>query len=145
VLRLLEEGANVTLLLAGEGEAETSLRARIPARHNERIVFAGKIPHTQIKDYYSVMDVLVYPRARARLTELTTPLKPLEAMALQRAVVGSDVGGLRELIRDGETGCLVEPENTVALAQCGRCATARGRGAACAGVCGAGARLGAHC
>jgi glycosyltransferase involved in cell wall biosynthesis len=41
-----------------------------------------------------------------RLTELVTPLKPLEAMAQGRLLVASDVGGHRELIRDGETGML---------------------------------------
>ena len=39
-----------------------------------------------------------------RLTELVTPLKPLEAMAQGKLIVASDVGGHRELIRDGETG-----------------------------------------
>jgi glycogen synthase len=117
VLRLLDQRADVKLLLAGEGEVETILRARIPADKREQIIFAGKVPHQQVKDYYSVMDVLVYPRVRARLNELTTPLKPLEAMAMQRAVIGSRVGGLRELIRDGETGLLVEPENVAGLTQ----------------------------
>ena len=46
----------------------------------------------------------MYPRLSMRLTELVTPLKPLEAMAQGRLVVASDVGGHRELIRDGETG-----------------------------------------
>ncbi len=118
VLCLLNQRGDVKLLLAGEGEVEASLRSRIPADKREQIIFAGKVPHPQVKAYYSVMDVLVYPRVRSRLTELTTPLKPLEAMAQQRVVVGSDIGGLRELIRDGETGCLVEPENVEALTQC---------------------------
>ncbi len=118
VLRLLNQRGDVKLLLAGEGEVEASLRNRIPADKGEQIIFAGKVPHPQVKVYYSVMDVLVYPRVRSRLTELTTPLKPLEAMAQQRVVVGSDIGGLRELIRDGETGCLVAPENVAALTQC---------------------------
>jgi glycogen synthase len=55
---------------------------------------------------YGLADVLAYPRRRHRLTELTTPLKPLEAMSMGKLVVGSDVGGLRELIRDGDTGLL---------------------------------------
>jgi glycogen synthase len=118
VLQLLNQRSDVKLLLAGEGEVEASLRRRIPSDKYEQIIFAGKIPHPQVKAYYSVMDVLVYPRVRSRLTELTTPLKPLEAMAQQRVVVGSNIGGLRELIRDGETGCLVDPENVAALSQC---------------------------
>ena len=50
--------------------------------------------------------MLVYPRHSMRLTELVTPLKPLEAMAQGRLLVASDVGGHRELIDDGETGVL---------------------------------------
>jgi PEP-CTERM/exosortase A-associated glycosyltransferase len=117
-LQLLNQRADVKLLLAGEGEVETSLRQRIPSNQQAHIIFAGKIPHTQIQDFYSVMDVLVYPRVRSRLTELTTPLKPLEAMSMQRAVIGSNLGGLRELVHDGETGWLVEPENVEALTAC---------------------------
>ena len=54
---------------------------------------------------------MVYPRRSVRLTELVTPLKPLEAMALGKAVLGSSVGGIRELIANDETGMLFEPEN----------------------------------
>jgi glycosyltransferase involved in cell wall biosynthesis len=82
------------------------------------VIFTGKVPHVQVKDYYSVMDVLVYPRVSSRLTELTTPLKPLEAMAMERVVVGSDIGGMRELFRHEETGFTVLPENLDALADC---------------------------
>ena len=118
VLRLLAQRRDVKLLLVGEGEVATPLKARIPAERREQIIFIGKVPHAQVKNYYSVMDVLVYPRVRSRLTELTTPLKPLEAMAMERVVVGSDIGGLRELFRDQETGFTVAPENTEALTQC---------------------------
>ena len=43
------------------------------------------------------------------MTELVTPLKPLEAMAQERIVIASSVGGHRELIRHGETGYLFPP------------------------------------
>ena len=95
------------LLLVGAGETADSLRTEVQRLGIEsRIVFAGPVPHADIGRYYSVCDVLVYPRKSMRLTELVTPLKPLEAMAAGKAVVGSDVGGLRELIRDHETGML---------------------------------------
>ena len=51
-----------------------------------------------------------------RLTELVTPLKPLEAMAQGRLLVASDVGGHRELIRDGETGVLFRAGDAASLA-----------------------------
>jgi PEP-CTERM/exosortase A-associated glycosyltransferase len=115
---LLERRRDVLLLLAGEGEAEPDLRARIPAPLREHFLFAGKVPHRDVRRYYSVMDVLVYPRIASRLTEMTTPLKPLEAMAMERAVVGSRVGGIRELLGDGEAGYLTEADNPREIADC---------------------------
>jgi len=68
--------------------------------------------------YYSAMDVMVYPRVSRRLTDLVTPLKPLEAMAMGKLVVASDVGGHRELVRDGHNGHLFAAGSDQALAQC---------------------------
>ncbi|HXF46708.1 MAG TPA: TIGR04063 family PEP-CTERM/XrtA system glycosyltransferase [Burkholderiaceae bacterium] len=95
------------LLLVGGGPAEPALRAAVE-RHglSKRVIFAGRVPHGEVQRYYSVIDLLVYPRHRVRVTELVTPLKPLEAMAQGRLLLASDVGGHRELICDGETGFL---------------------------------------
>jgi PEP-CTERM/exosortase A-associated glycosyltransferase len=116
ILLLLDGRDDLVLLLAGEGEAEPELRAQIPESLSKHFVFVGKVPHDHVKRYYSVIDILVYPRVNSRLTELTTPLKPLEAMAMEKVVVGSNVRGIRELVRDGETGYLVEAENAQAIA-----------------------------
>jgi phosphatidylinositol alpha-1,6-mannosyltransferase len=75
------------------------------------------VPHTEVQRYYDLVDVLAYPRRSMRLTELVTPLKPLEAMAQGRLLVASDVGGHRELIRHGETGWLFAAGSTEALAK----------------------------
>ena len=102
-------GRNVRVqgLLVGGGDHEAAVRAHARARNLDRSVrFTGAVPHAEVLRYYSLMDVLVYPRERLRLTELVTPLKPLEAMAQAKAVVGSDVGGIAELIQDGSTGLL---------------------------------------
>lgn len=106
------------LVLVGGGPAEAALRAQAAASPvAERILFAGRVPHDQVERYYSIIDVLVYPRKRMRLTDLVTPLKPLEAMAQRRLVAASDVGGHRELIRDGDTGTLFAPDDPAALAR----------------------------
>ncbi|MDH5561841.1 MAG: glycosyltransferase family 4 protein, partial [Deltaproteobacteria bacterium] len=76
-----------------------------------------RIPHERIPGVYGLFDFLVYPRNSIRLTELVTPLKPLEAMAMEKPVVASDIGGHRELIRDGETGVLFQAGNVESLAQ----------------------------
>jgi glycosyltransferase involved in cell wall biosynthesis len=63
------------------------------------------------------MDVLVYPRYSMRLTELVTPLKPLEAMAMGKPLIASDIGGHRELIREGFTGLLFKAGDVGSLTE----------------------------
>ncbi len=76
----------------------------------------GRIPHERVPCVYAMVDVLAYPRYSMRLTELVTPLKPLEAMAMGKVLVASDVGGHKELITDGETGILFKAGDEAALA-----------------------------
>jgi len=105
------------LLLVGGGPTEDALRAQADASPaDEAIRFAGRVPHHMVERYYSLIDVLAYPRKRSRLTDLVTPLKPLEAMAQRRLVAASDVGGHRELIADGETGALFAADDPAACA-----------------------------
>ncbi len=104
-------------LLVGGGPQEAALRARAHRLSlGDRVVFAGRVPHGEVQRYYDLIDVLAYPRHRIRLTELVTPLKPLEAMAQGRMLVASDVGGHRELIKDGATGFLFPAGDARALA-----------------------------
>jgi PEP-CTERM/exosortase A-associated glycosyltransferase len=105
------------LVLVGDGEDAALLRALAAELGvSSRVLFAGAVPHHDVPRWYSVCDVLVYPRRAGSLTALVTPLKPLEAMAMGRPVIGSAVGGLQELIRDGETGLLCRPDDPAALA-----------------------------
>jgi glycogen(starch) synthase len=108
---------NVRLVLVGGGEQENLLPQLVRALGlQDHVIITGRVPHKDVARYYSVMDVLVYPRLRNRTTTLTTPLKPLEAMAMRKAVVGSDVGGLRELLDGGRVGLLFEAGNSRELA-----------------------------
>ena len=105
------------LLMVGGGPREDALKTQAEALGvADRIRFVGRVPHEQVERYYSLVDVLVYPRKAMRLTELVTPLKPLEAMAQMKLVAASNVGGHRELIRDGDTGTLFAPDDPAALA-----------------------------
>ena len=111
------EGESVRALLVGGGPQDAKLREQVAARKlGGRVTFAGRVPHADVQRYYDAIDVLVYPRRRMRLTEIVTPLKPLEAMAQGRILIASDVGGHRELIRDGETGHLFPADDASALA-----------------------------
>ncbi len=107
---LRKTGTAFKLLIVGDGAEAEQVRNAIQENDaGSYISFLGRVPHDQVERYYSVMDVLVYPRRSMRLTELVTPLKPLEAMALSKAVLGSDVGGVRELIEPEVTGVLFKP------------------------------------
>lgn len=115
--RLVGKYPDLRVLLVGGGPQEPSLKAQVARLGlDDRVIFTGRVPHSEIQRYYELIDVLAYPRIPIRLTELVTPLKPLEAMAQGRMFVASDVGGHRELIRDGETGFLFKAGSVDALA-----------------------------
>jgi glycogen(starch) synthase len=114
---LLARRPKAQLLLVGGGPMEEALRAQAEASPAKaRIHFIGRIPHHEVERYYGLIDILAYPRKKMRLTELVTPLKPLEAMAQRKLVVASNVGGHRELIEDGVTGTLFPAGDPQALA-----------------------------
>ena len=115
---ILKHRPEVRLLLVGGGPQDAALKAQAQSLGlTGKIVFTGRVPHEQVQRYYDLIDVLAYPRHSMRLTELVTPLKPLEAMAQGRVLVASDVGGHKELIRDGQTGVLFKAGSADALAQ----------------------------
>jgi glycogen(starch) synthase len=117
VRQMLPRHPQLRVLLVGGGPQESNLRAQaVAAGLQEHVIFTGRVPHTEVQRYYELIDVLAYPRLPIRLTELVTPLKPLEAMAQGRMLVASDVGGHRELIRHGETGFLFRAGDAAALA-----------------------------
>lgn len=104
------------LMLVGGGMQDAELREQAQRLGlGERVIFTGKVPFAEVERYYSVIDVLVYPRKSMRLTELVTPLKPLEAMAQRKVFVASDVGGHHELVQHGVTGVLFKADDVPAL------------------------------
>jgi glycogen synthase len=115
---LVQARPDVCLLLVGGGPQEANLKAQVAALGlTDRVVFTGRVPHREVSRYYDLIQVLAYPRHSMRLTELVTPLKPLEAMAQGHLFVASDVGGHRELVQHGETGILFRADSAEALAQ----------------------------
>ncbi|MFP3982493.1 MAG: TIGR04063 family PEP-CTERM/XrtA system glycosyltransferase [Desulfurivibrionaceae bacterium] len=133
--RLAPDHPDLVLLLVGGGEMEPELKQLIYELEKSygvssglssdkvsqplkgRIIMPGRLPHEKVPGIYSLIDILAYPRYSMRLTDLVTPLKPLEAMAMGKALVASDVGGHRELIRDGETGLLFQAGDERALTE----------------------------
>jgi PEP-CTERM/exosortase A-associated glycosyltransferase len=115
--RLVDQRPDAHLLLVGGGPMEERLKEQASrSSASGRIHFVGRVPHDEVERYYALVDILAYPRKAMRLTELVTPLKPLEAMAQLKLVAASDVGGHRELIADGVTGTLFAPGAPSAIA-----------------------------
>ena len=115
---LLASHPQVHLLLVGGGPMETALQNQVERLGlGTAVTFIGRVPHGEVERYYGLMDIMVYPRKSMRLTDLVTPLKPLEAMAQGRLVAASDVGGHRELIEDGVTGTLFPAGDPAKIAQ----------------------------
>jgi len=115
--RMLARVPNMKVLLVGGGPQDGELRAIVEQLGLQgSVVFTGRVPHDQVTKYYDLIDVLAYPRLPMRLTNLVTPLKPLECMAQGRLLVASDVGGHLELIQDEKTGLLFPAGSTDALA-----------------------------
>ncbi len=115
---IIEQKPDTRVLLVGGGPQEANLRQQAEQLGlKDHVVFTGRVPHSDVNRYYDLINVLAYPRHPMRLTELVTPLKPLEAMAQGQLFVASDVGGHQELVEHGKTGILFKAGDRQALAQ----------------------------
>jgi len=109
---LSNKGLSIRCIIVGGGPEAEALRGLSRKLDIVSLVtFTGRVPHNKVPEYYSVIDLLVYARKSKRITELVTPLKPLEAMSQKRPFLASNVGGHKELIIDGETGLLFEKDS----------------------------------
>jgi glycosyltransferase involved in cell wall biosynthesis/predicted glycoside hydrolase/deacetylase ChbG (UPF0249 family)/Flp pilus assembly protein TadD len=117
VAELASRGLPVRGLLVGDGKERPALEARVRERGmEERILFTGRVPHAEVATYYGLIDAFVVPRTADRVCRLVTPLKPYEAMAMERAVVVSGVEALEEMVIPGKTGMVFRPEDAGSLA-----------------------------
>lgn len=109
--------SDVAALIVGDGTEREALERLSAQRGATDVVkFAGRVPHDDVPDYYSLAGTIVCTRGRDRVCELVTPLKPFEAMAYRVPVIVSDVAALREVVRNDETGIVVSAEQPAALA-----------------------------
>ncbi|HMA92289.1 MAG TPA: glycosyltransferase [Polyangiaceae bacterium] len=105
--KVLQQVPNAHLLITGAGGVQSELeRLSSELGMQQHVTFTGRVPHQDVFDLYAAADVLAYPRISTRTTRITTPLKPVEAMAMEKPVVVSDLPAMRELVRADETGLL---------------------------------------
>jgi glycosyltransferase involved in cell wall biosynthesis len=100
------------LAIAGEGEATASLRALVSASGlDDRVVLTGRLQRTEVVRLLRHASAFVLPSRHEPFGIVN-----LEAMAAGAPVVATAVGGVPELVHDGDNGLLVEPEDPGALA-----------------------------
>ena len=118
VLELNAAGENVAFVIVGDGAAVSVLQQHHEARGaHPSIIFTGRVPFEEVNRYYSIMDIMAFPRINAKVCHCVPPLKPLEAMAMGKAVIVSDVAALCEMVIPEQTGLVCQAENTGSLAR----------------------------
>lgn len=118
VLKGLPVGVKARFLLVGDYPREDAFsdRARVLKMMEDlnlghTLMWAGQVPPSEMSAYMAASDIVVIPS----LMEATS-IAALEAMASSRAVIGTEVGGLPEIIRHKETGWIVAPASAELLA-----------------------------
>jgi glycosyltransferase involved in cell wall biosynthesis len=117
VAALVDRGAKIALLIVGHGYAEKKLRKTASYSHRNCIRFVGYVPFNDIKKYYSVIDIFPFPRKGYEVCRLSPPLKVLEAMAIAKPVIVSDLPPLLEMVKDGETGYVCRADDLQSLTE----------------------------
>jgi glycosyltransferase involved in cell wall biosynthesis len=122
---LRARGRDFRLMLIGNENASGTEKGPITAEIEriaaeaglaERLIMPGRVPHEEVTAYYSLLDVAPFPRKPQPVTEMVSPMKPLEALAMEKAVVVSSVAALTEIVADGETGAVFAKGDVESLA-----------------------------
>ena len=123
--QLKRQGAVFRLLLVGNentsGAGVGGITKRIMriARHQglgDWLILTGRVPHNMVEQYYSIIDICPFPRLPLPVTEMVSPMKPLEAMAMAKAVVASNVGGMKEMLLPEVNGLVFDKGSKDSLA-----------------------------
>jgi glycosyltransferase involved in cell wall biosynthesis len=108
---------NFKVLIVGDGAVLDEIKERVTLKALESyFIFTGRVPHEEVECYYSLVDITPFPRKGQPVCEMVSPLKPFEAMAMEKAVLSSNVAALAEIVQDGYNGLLFEKDNIEDLA-----------------------------
>jgi glycosyltransferase involved in cell wall biosynthesis len=118
IAALKQRRGDFHVIVVGDGQHERSIRAlAAKLRLDDVVTFTGRVPHKQVKRYLSLFDIAPFPRQPLPVSELISPIKPFESMAMAKAVVVSSVAALTEIVHDGETGLVFTKGDPVELAR----------------------------
>ena len=124
---LAEKGHDFKLLLVGSESTSSSKDGPLTIKLKEivescglkeHVVFTGRVPHELGEDFYSLIDITPFPRKPLPVCELVSPMKPIEAMSMEKAVIVSSVEALSEFIQPYKTGLIFDKGNYEDLARC---------------------------
>lgn len=102
---LKKRGVQFNFLLVGDGKAFNETKAKVKELGlSDEVIITGRVEYHLVEQYYSLIDIAPFPRKPLPVCEIVSPLKPFEAMALEKAIVVSDVQALKEIIEDEKTG-----------------------------------------
>ena len=105
---IVKENGNCHLLIVGYGPSEEELKKQCKYFElNNYVTFTGKIPHHKIPEYLNAFDIAVSPKA----TFYASPMKILEYMAAQKAVIAPEMPNILDIIEDQKTGLCFQPNN----------------------------------
>lgn len=103
-------------IIVGDGQYRSQLQNLVDELNMQNdVIFTGRVPHEDIAKYYSVIDIAPFARTNDLVCKLVTPIKTYEAMAMEKKVIVSDVGALKEMVIDGVNGMYFEADNKEAL------------------------------
>jgi glycogen(starch) synthase len=109
---IIDHFPNVRFMIVGAGDDLENLKAMVDRKGvTEYFVFTGLVPNEKILEYYSVIDIFALPRVDAIVNQTVSPLKPLEVMSTEKALLCSDVGGFSDIIENKKTGMLFKTED----------------------------------
>jgi len=116
--KLKQERDDVAFLFVGDGAELSQFRERVESENlSDIVIFTGRVPHHEVEDYYTIIDICPFPRLPLPVCEMVSPLKPFEAMAMEKAVIASNVAALAEIVTNGLNGLLFEKGNSESLTQ----------------------------
>lgn len=116
----IDRGAgNLRLLVVGDGPALPACKALAAQLEiGGHVRFVGRVPHDEVRAYYSLIDIAPFPRKPLPVCEMVAPLKPYEAMAMGKCVIVSSVAALAEIVGSRRTGLIHEKGSVEQLASC---------------------------
>jgi len=104
----IENYANIVLMIVGDGRERKNLEKLTQSKN---IIFTGRVAFQEVNNYYSLFDICPFPRNNVEVCRYVPPLKPLEAMAMQKAIIVSDVAPLLEMVEDNQTALVCKADS----------------------------------